>query len=710
MKRFFFFLSGFLLCFPLWADEGMWMPNRLTSQDWNKMQSMGLMLLPGQLYDEANPSLYKAVVHFNGGCTGITVSDKGLIFTNHHCGFGAIQSQSDVDHDYLKNGFVARTQEDEIPIPGMYVLYLQNIVDVTRSVLDSLPAGLKEQDRETLIRQRTAAIRNQYRDSLGTDYSITVNAYFAGNEYYANIYKRYSDIRMVFAPPSSVGKFGGETDNWMWPRHTGDFSVFRVYANAGNEPAEYAETNVPYRPEYYAPVSLDGYKEGSFAMVMGFPGSTDRYLSSWGIEKRMKSSNEPRIEVRGVKQDIWQKAMLQSDAVRIKYASKHAGSANYWKNSIGMNRGLARMHVIERKQALENQFAAWVAQDADRQAKYGPVLNLLQGGYTHSMADARTSAYVQESYYNGAEIFQLVRMAQYIHSQKGKVDPDQLFDNIIVPFYKNYEPALDETVFAAMVKMMREHIPATQLPAIFNAIDKKYKGDYARYASDVYKKTNLTSLNLIKAALTNEKQFKKIEKDPAYQLAQSIDELLESLSAAVSDDSYKVSEGKRLFMEGLREMNSGVNYPSDANSTMRLTYGQVDGYRPYDAAWYDYYTTTKGIFEKYDINNPEFNVQPEILDLLRKKDFGRYGNKNGDMNLCFIANLDITGGNSGSPVFDDCGRLTGLAFDGNWEAMSGDIAFETDIQRCIAVDIRYVLYMIDKWGNCGRLLDELTIE
>ncbi|MDR2682494.1 MAG: S46 family peptidase [Dysgonamonadaceae bacterium] len=710
MKRFFLFLSGFLLCLPLWADEGMWMPNRLTAPDWNKMQSMGLLLTPGQIYDEANPSLYKAVVQFNGGCTGITVSDKGLIFTNHHCGFGAIQSQSDVDHDYLKNGFVARTQEEEIPIPGMYVLYLQNIVDVTRSVLDSLPAGLKEQERENRIRVRTTAIRSQYLDSLGDGYSVTVNAYFAGNEYYVNIYKRYSDIRMVFAPPSSVGKFGGDTDNWMWPRHTCDFSVFRVYADTANEPAEYADTNVPYRPAYYAPVSLDGYEEGSFAMVWGFPGSTDRYLSSWGVEKRIKSSNEPRIEVRGVKQDIWKEAMLKSDAVRIQYASKYAGSSNYWKNSIGMNRGLARMRVIERKQALENQFAAWVAQDAARQARYGQVLSLLQEGYTHSMADARTNAYIMEASYSGAEIFQLTSRIQYIRAQKDKIDPARLFDDIVVPFYKDYDPALDEKVFAAMVKMMKERIPAAQLPAIFASIDKKYKGDYARYASDVYKTTILTSPDLLKAALTHEKQFKKIEKDPAYRLAQSIDRLLNQLSAAVRDDSYKVSEGKRLFMEGLREMNPGTNYPSDANFTMRLTYGQVDGYRPYDAAWYDYYTTTKGVFEKYDVNNPEFNVQPEILDLLRKKDFGRYGNKNGDMNLCFIANLDITGGNSGSPVFDGRGRLTGLAFDGNWEAMSGDIAFEKDIQKCIAVDIRYVLYMIDKWGRCERLLDELTIE
>jgi hypothetical protein len=516
---------------------------------------------------------------------------------------------------------------------------------------------------------------------------------------------------MVFAPPSSIGRFGGDTDNWMWPRHTGDFSVFRVYANAENEPAEYAETNVPYRPEYYAPVSLSGYEAGSFVMVLGFPGSTDRYLSSWGVEKRIRSSNEPRIEVRGVKQDIWKEAMLQSDAVRIKYASKYAGSSNYWKNSIGMNRGLARMHVIERKQSLESRFANWVSRDKDRQAAYGNVLNLLKEGYTHSMADARTATYVVESYYNGAEIFRLAsQVPLFQNEERDEVLLAQLFDAAVLPLYKDYEPALDQKVFAAMVKMMRERIPAAQLPAVFAAIDKKYKGDYAKYASDVYKRTLFASPDLLKNALIHKKQWKKIEKDPVYQLSQSINKLLGSLSEAVRGDLDKISEGRRLFMAGLREMNSEVNYPSDANSSMRLTYGQVNGYQPYDGVWYDYYTTTKGLFEKYDANNPEFDIQPEILDLLRKKDFGRYGNSRGDMNLCFIANLDITGGNSGSPVFDGRGRLTGLAFDGNWEAMSGDIAFEPDIQKCIAVDVRYILYMIDKWGNCQRLLDELTIE
>ncbi|GHT88396.1 hypothetical protein FACS189474_3570 [Bacteroidia bacterium] len=695
MKRFITLFSSFLLCFSLCADEGMWMLNNLTKENWDRMQALGLTLTPGQLYNESTPSLYKAVVQFDGGCTGITVSDKGLIFTNHHCGYGAIQSKSSVEHDYLKNGFVAHTPEDEIPIEGMYVLYLKKTIPVTQSVLDG---------------ESTDAIQKQYTDSLGEGYVATVDEYYAGNEYYVNIYKKYTDIRLVFAPPSSIGKFGGDTDNWMWPRHTGDFSVFRVYAGAGNEPAEYADTNVPYKPEYYAPVSLNGYDEGSFAMVLGFPGSTDRYLSSWGVERRVKSSNEPRIEVRGVKQDIWKEAMLQSDAIRIKYASKYARSSNYWKNSIGMNRGLARMHVVERKQALENQFTQWIAQNPAQRKVYENTLNLQKDGYIHSMDNAKTRTYLVETFYYGAEIFEWAYYANYIHSEGDNVNPASLFNEMVLPLYKDYEPALDEKVLAAMLQILKEKIPAAQLPAIFPEIDKKYKGNYAKYAAEVFKKTILTSPDKLKAALEDKKQFKKLEKDPAWQLSQSIGKTLESVSASLKEDNDNIKEGRHLFMAGLREMMPEKNFPSDANFTMRLTYGKVGGYRPYDAAWYDYSTTTKGIFEKYDVNNPEFNVQPEVMDLLRKKDFGRYGNKDSDMNIDFLADLDITGGNSGSPVFDGKGRLTGLAFDGNWEAMSGDIAFETDVQKCIAVDVRYILYMIDKWGNCQRLLNELTIE
>ncbi|KAA6301367.1 MAG: Dipeptidyl-peptidase 7 [Candidatus Ordinivivax streblomastigis] len=702
------FLCVILCCLPVWADEGMWMLQNLTPKDWNKMQSMGLTLSPEKLYNDSLPSLYNAVVHFNGGCTGITISNQGLIFTNHHCGYGAIQSQSSLEHDYLKDGFIAQTQAEEIPIPDMVVRYLEKSVSVTDIILDSIPENISAKEREALISQKIAQVEAQYRKTYENTFIVKVDAYYAGNEYYVNIYRQYSDIRMVFAPPSSVGKFGGETDNWMWPRHTGDFSVFRVYANTDNEPADYSENNVPYTPQYFAPISIKGYKEGSFAMVMGFPGSTNRYLSSWGIESRVKSSNEPRIEVRGVKQNIWKEAMLQSDAIRIKYAYKYAGSSNYWKNSIGMNRGLKRMHVLEKKQALEKQFADWVDQQPDN-STYTHALNLLSDGFTHSMETNKIRTYLSETFWAGTEIIDLASEVDRIHSQ-GVEYRETLFNDRILPFYKDYEPSLDKKVLAAMLQLVKNHIPAQQLPPEIAAIDKKYKGNFSKFAEELFKKSVFLSPDKLKNLLLNDKNFSKIEKDDAYKLYKSVRASYDALNNSTQADKDKIKQGNRLFIKGLREMNPTHHYPADANSTLRLTYGKVGGYQPYDGAWYDYFTTTNGISEKYDLTDPEFNVQAEIMHLFQQKEFGRYANEAGNMNLCYISNLDITGGNSGSPVFDGQGRLTGLAFDGNWESMSGDIAFEPEVQKCIAVDIRYVLFMIDKWGKCQRIMDEINIQ
>jgi hypothetical protein len=709
MNRFFTLLVSFFLCFPLLADEGMWMLNNLSQENWNRMHELGLTLTPGQLYHDSLPSLYKAVVQFDGGCTGVAVSGKGLIFTNHHCGYDAIQSQSSIEQDYLKNGFVAQTFEEEIPIFGMFVLYLKETIDVSHLVLDSIPFNISEEERDTAIEKSIAKLKEQFKSTLDKEYEIVIDSYYSGNEYYANIYKMYSDVRLVFAPPSSIGKFGGETDNWMWPRHTGDFSIFRVYAGEDNEPAVYDPANRPYQPVDFAPVSLEGYKEDSFAMAMGFPGRTNRYLSSWGVERRIKSSNEPRIDVRGVKQNIWKEAMAKNPETYIKYASKYAMSANYWKNSIGMNRGIEKKQVIERKQTIENQFKNWIAGDPDKRKKYEKTLDLLQEGYAGSMDKMKTRTYISEAFH-GAEVLNIAYCARSMDFYRDKVSPETYFNDVIAPHYKDFDAALDEKVLAAMLEILKKNISANQLPSIFPEIDKKYKGNYAGYVAEIFKESIFVSQDKLKEVLLNKKKFKKLEKDPVYKLSLSVMQTLDSLHASLEENSHKIKKGERLFMAGLREMTPGKHLPSDANFTMRLTYGKVGGYEPYDGAWYDYYTTTKGVFEKYDSKNPEFNVQPGIMDLLQKKDFGKYGNNEGDMNLNFLCNLDITGGNSGSPVFDGKGRIIGLAFDGNWEAMSGDIAFETDIQKCIAVDIRYVLFIIEKWGQCQRILDELTIK
>ena len=693
---------------PALADEGMWVLKELNKQNLARMKELGFNPSYEQLYSETDPCVANAVVIFGGGCTGITVSNEGLIFTNHHCGYGSIQQLSSVEHDYLKDGFVSQSKEEELPVPGLTVRYLRETIDVTNRIVSEIE-GIGEEYKRVMAAD---SIGQVLCDSIGTDEfkAASVVPFYSDNKYYLVVYNVFRDVRMVFAPPSSVGKFGGDTDNWMWPRHTGDFSVFRVYANANNEPAEYAKENKPYQPKYVAEVSLQGYTDKDYAMTIGFPGSTSRYLCSWGVQQRIESENEPRIEVRGIKQDIWKRAMSASDAVRIKYASKYAGSSNYWKNSIGMNKGLARLGVIARKQEQEKAFAAWVAQDAQRKAKYGNVLKQLEEGYTSSDECQRALVYLMESLERGTEIVGLARMVNSFDPEGSTAEERRIFlEDRIQPFFKDYEPTLDQEVLAAMMQIAKQRIPAKYLPDVFTKIDKKYKGDYKKYAADVFKKTKLLSYENIVELIANPKKNAKLKKDPAFELSLSSLVAMLNLRQEMNDASDKIIQGERLYLAGLMEMYPEKTFYSDANFTMRMSYGSIGGYRPYDAAWYTYFTTEKGILEKQDPTSDEFAVQPEILDLIKERDFGPYANADGDLQLCFLTNNDITGGNSGSPIFDKNARLIGLAFDGNWEAMSGDIAFEPELQRCIGVDIRYVLFMIDKWGQCPRLINELKL-
>ncbi|KDS36600.1 peptidase S46 family protein [Parabacteroides distasonis str. 3776 D15 iv] len=692
----------------LYADEGMWVLKELNKQNLARMAELGFTPSYDQLYSETDPCVANAVVIFGGGCTGITVSDEGLIFTNHHCGFGSIQQLSSVEHDYLKDGFVSQSKQEELPVPGLSVRYLKETVDVSDRI-NSQIAGIEDEF------QRLSAADSIGRvicDSVGNSefQAADVVPFYNNNKYFLVVYDVFRDVRMVFAPPSSIGKFGGDTDNWMWPRHTGDFSVFRVYANADNKPSQYDQGNKPYSPKYVAEVSMQGYQDKDYAMTIGFPGSTDRYLCSWGVQQRIENSNKPRIEVRGIKQGIWKEAMSASDAVRIKYASKYAGSSNYWKNSIGMNKGLANLNVIERKRAEETAFADWVAKDQVRGAKYGEVLNLLEKGYTSTNKYREALTYLNEAFSSGAEIIRLARMVQSVDINGATPEEITVFlEDRIQPFFKDYEPSLDQKVLAAMMKIAKERVSSEFLPDIYTSIDKKYKGNYEKYAADVFKKTSLLSYDKIAEMLRNPKQYEKLRKDPAAELSLSVLVSIFQLQQLMGDAEYDIAKGERLYFAGLKEMYPEKALSSDANFTMRLSYGSIGGYRPYDAAWYNYYSTDKGILEKEDPTSDEFWVQPEILDLVRSRDFGPYANEKGELQLCFLSNNDITGGNSGSPVFDKNARLIGLAFDGNWEAMSGDIAFEPDLQRCIGVDIRYVLFMIDKWGKCPRLIEELKL-
>ena len=691
-----------------YADEGIWILKELNKQNLARMDELGFKPSVDKLYNENEPCVANAVVIFGGGCTGITVSNEGLIFTNHHCGFGSIQKLSSVEHDYLKNGFVSQNQSEELPVPGLSVRYLRETIDVS----DRINSQIDKYQDEYQRLMAADSIGDAICDSIGQNQFLAAQVvpFYNNNKYYLVTYDVYRDVRMVFAPPSSIGKFGGDTDNWMWPRQTGDFSIFRVYANAENKPAEYDAANKPYHPKYVAEVSMQGYQDKDYAMTIGFPGSTDRYLCSWGVKQRIEDSNKPRIEVRGIKQALWSEAMQASDAVRIKYASKYAGSSNYWKNAIGMNRGLANLDVIARKQAEEKAFADWVAQSQDRVAKYGEVLSLLEKGYTSTSASRNALTYLSEAFANGAEIVRLARMVQSFDAEKSTAEEKQVFlEDRIKAFFKDYEPTLDQKVLAAMLKIVRERVDEDRLPDIYTKIDKKYKGDYEKYAAYLFKKTSLLSEEKIAKIINDPKEYAKISKDPAVELSLSAMMALYSLEQEMSDAEFDIYRGERLYFAGLKEMNPDKALPSDANFTMRMSYGSIGGYRPYDAAWYNYYSTDRGVLEKEDPTSDEFYVQPEILDLFKKRDFGPYANEKGELQLCFLSNNDITGGNSGSPIFDKNARLIGLAFDGNWEAMSGDIAFEPELQRCIGVDIRYVLFMIDKWGKCPRLIDELKL-
>lgn len=688
------------------ADKGMWLLNELNQENLDRMRELGFTLPLDSLYSFDKPSIANAVVIFGGGCTGITVSDQGLIFTNHHCGYGAIQSQSTVDHDYLRDGFVSRTMGEELPIPGLSVKYLRKIVKVTDKVEGQLKGITDEMER--LRKAQEVCQELAKNENAGKNQLCIVEPFYSNNEYFLIVYDVFKDVRMVFAPPSSVGKFGGDTDNWMWPRHTGDFSVFRVYAGADNGPAEYSKDNKPYKPVYFAAVSMQGYKANDYAMTIGFPGSTDRYLTSWGVEDRIENENNPRIEVRGIKQGIWKEAMSADQATRIKYASKYAQSANYWKNSIGMNRGLARLDVIGRKRAEERAFADWIRKSG-KSAVYGDVLPSLEKAYKEGAKANREMTYLRETLFGGAEV---VRLAQFVSALASNPDAHAGILKSLDGMYKDYLPSLDRKVLPAMLDIVRQRIPADKLPDIFkNVIDKKFKGDTKKYADFIFEKSIVPYSDKFHAMLKSmdkEKFAKAIEKDPAVELSKSVVAAARVIQTDAMANTYAIEKGKRLFFAGLREMYPGRALPSDANFTMRMSYGSVKGYEPQDGAWYNYYTTGKGVLEKQDPKSDEFAVQENILDLFRTKNYGRYA-ENGQLHIAFLSNNDITGGNSGSPVFDKNGRLIGLAFDGNWEAMSGDIEFEPDLQRTISVDIRYVLFIIDKWGQCPRLIQELKL-
>jgi hypothetical protein len=706
MRKLTLFLCLFFAFSIAKADEGMWILKELNQMSAARMKELGFKFPIDSLYSETNPSLKDAVVIFGGGCTGVAVSQQGMIFTNHHCGYGAIQKLSSVEHDYLKDGYASQSFEQELPAAGLTVSFLKNTEDITDYILSNISSD----DTEEVRYNKVDSLSKEYLKKYANDEFLRARVipFYSDNKYYVIVYEVFKDVRLVFTPPSSVGKFGGETDNWMWPRHTGDFSVFRVYANKNNGAANYSKDNVPYKPKYSVPVSIKGYKENDYAMTIGYPGSTERYLSSWGINQMVESTHKPRIEVRGAKQDIWREAMNADDAIRIKYASKYAGSSNYWKNAMGMNEAIEKLGVISDKVALENRFSQWVNTNSERKAKYGDVLETLKSGYEQTMKSVEIQTYFAETFYNGMEIPRFASTLTYVMADTTITNKGENMKARLAPVYKDYEWTLDRKVMPVLLKLYAERVPAQYLPEVYTTIQKKFKGDYDKYAEWFYKNTVFTDLDKV-VNLANNGRPKDIEKDPAVELSNSLKDVMGRIYAEIMPYGSSIRKGERLFMAGLMEMQPDKAFYPDANFTQRLSYGSIKGYKPADAVTYNYYSTSKGVLEKEKPGDPEFGVQQYILDDIAAKNFGQYADADGEMHVAFLSNNDITGGNSGSPVFDGNAHLIGLAFDGNWESLSGDILFEPELQRCISVDIRYVLYMIDKVMKCPRIIEELNI-
>ena len=696
------------------ADEGMWLPLFIDRLNYVDMEKMGLQLTAEEIYSINNSSLKDAIVIFGRGCTGEIISDQGLLLTNHHCGYGRIQAHSSVEHDYLTDGFWAGSFEEELANPGLTVTFLERIEDVTEQVLAEVTDDMTEDERYEKVKAIAKEIEDEAKGE--SHFKCQVRSFFEGNEYYLFVYEVYEDVRLVGAPPSSIGKFGADTDNWMWPRHTGDFSMFRVYTDKDGNPAEYSEDNIPMKPKHHLPVSVAGVKEGDFSMILGYPGSTERYMTSYGVKMAIDIHNQTVVDIRDVKLKIMMEDMQADPAIRIKYASKYARTANYWKYYIGQTKGLKRLKVYDKKVALEDGFTTWVNASDNRKKKYGEALSYIEKAYAKMSEFELASVYYSEAIRRGSEILNYASAFSDLKKALGQKEVDQeKVDKLVASikgkedsYFKDYNASTDQNLLAALLEMFYKNVPSGQQPSYLQTIASKYKNDFNAYAQKVFETSFMTSAERVNEFLDNP-SAKKIEKDLAYKTAKEFNNFYYEQIYPESIEAYDLlDKGNRLFIAGLREMQPNKKFYPDANFTMRLTYGQVLDYYPADAIHYDYYTTMKGIMEKEDPTNWEFVVPDKLKELYNNKDYGKYGE--GDvMKVCFLTNHDITGGNSGSPVINANGELVGLAFDGNWEAMSGDIVFEPEIQRTINVDIRYVLFIIDKYAGATRLIDEMTI-